>query len=77
MSRIANVNAVFVSGKAIKSTATDGVVTWFYRNDDREYVAFHDNAGWQVVDRDTVERNVDHDHTTIETVDVDESPFGE
>jgi len=77
MSNIANVNAVFASGKAIKSTATDGVVTWFYRNDDREYVARHENAGRYVVDRDTVERNVDHDHTTVETVDVDESPFGE
>ena len=75
MSDIANVNAVFGSSRAIKSTTADGVVTWFYRNDDREYVAFHENAGRHTVDRDTVERNIEHDHTSIEVTDVAESPF--
>jgi len=75
MADIANVNAVFGSGRAIKSTAPDGVVTWFYRNDDREYVAFHEHAGRNTVDRDTVERNIDHDHTTVDVVDADNSPF--
>lgn len=74
-SNIVNVNAVFASGKAIRSKAADGVITWFYRNDDREYVAWHENAGRHTIDRDTVEANIDHDHTTVETVDVDESPF--
>lgn len=74
-SGIASVTAVFGSGKAIKSTSADGVTTWFYRNDDREFVAFHERAGRHVVDRDTVERNIDHDGTDVETVPVEESPF--
>lgn len=75
MSDIAKVNAVFGSNRAIKSTTADGVVTWFYRNEDRDYVAFHENAGRHTVDRDTVERKIEHDHTSVEVTDVAESPF--
>ena len=72
---IASVRAVFGSGKAIKSESVDGVVTWFHRNDDREIVAFHESAGRHTVDLDTVERNVEHEHTSVETVPVEDSPF--
>lgn len=75
MSRIASVRAVVGSGKAIKSTATDGVTTWFYRNGDRDFVAFHESAGRHTVDIDTIRRNIEHDHTDVETVDAAESPF--
>jgi len=74
-SNIANLNAVFASDKAIRSNAAGGVATWFYRTDDRDYVAFHENAGRHTVDRDTIERNIEHRDTDVETVDVGESPF--
>jgi hypothetical protein len=73
---IANVAAVFASGKAIKSVDPSGTVVWFHRDDDRQYVASHESAGRHTVTRDTVERNIEHDDTTVETVPVAESPFG-
>lgn len=72
--RIASINAVFGSDKAIKSTDVTGVTTWFYR-DGRDFVAFHEKAGRQTIDFDTIERNIEHDHTDVETVPVEQSPF--
>lgn len=71
---IASIRGVVGSGKAIKSVAPDGVVTWFYR-DGRDFVAFHENAGRHTIDFDTIERNINHKSTDVESVPVEESPF--
>ena len=74
---ISTVRAVFGADKAIRSTSHDGVVTWFYRDDDRQFVAYHEAAGRHTVDLSVIESNIEHHNTDVETVPVGESPFAE
>lgn len=76
---IASVRSVFGSGKAIRSESANGTV-WFYRDEAGDGIrAYNPDAPTETysIDIETVERNVDHDDTDVETVPVDESPFGE
>lgn len=69
---ISNVAYLFRSGKAIRSDGPRNTV-WFFRID-KDYVALL-NGDRHVVSRDTIERNIDHKQTDVETVPVEDSPF--
>lgn len=74
---ITNVNAVVSSDHTIRSTTPNGKTVWFYRVDNEWVAQYGDDGGRHTIDRATVERNVDHDHTDIDTVPVGESPFAD
>lgn len=65
---------VIRDGKAIRSESPDGVV-WFYMLDE-DPVVFQDGDVAEI-DWDTIEGNVTHQNTDIETVPVQESPFSD
>lgn len=72
---IGNIGYVFMYDKAIRSEEPNGSVTWFYRNEDREYITINSQGDELSIDRDIIEANIEHQHTDIETVPVEESPF--
>lgn len=77
---IGSVRAVFGSDKAIRSQAPGDDPMWFYRDPDtREFVAIKPavQSDTHTVDLDTVEANINHRHTDVDTAPVDESPFAE
>ena len=73
--RIASIPAVFNNGKAIRSEDQHGEVIWFYRQD-QEYLVLKDGETHQI-DQKTIEANIHHQQTAVETVPVDESPFSD
>jgi len=75
MSKIANARAVLNNGKAIKSTDRAGNVTWFSQNTDGAYICRTSDGKYISTTIKGIQRNVEHDETTVESVPVADAPF--
>ena len=75
---IASPNQVFRSGKAIRSEDPTGNAVWFYRKKSgqiQQHQEQWDDDRFEPVSLDVVERNVDHDDTTVSIHWAESSPF--
>lgn len=75
---IANVKYVFGDGKAIRSESDQHGTMWFFREaHDEPIKAYNVETGkFHNVNLDTVQRNIDHEQTHVETVPVEDAPVG-